>query len=299
LASLLEAESREFLRANRINEPISWSPPLELISDLDLPDADPAKTNIDHLHDLAADMTLSITEIAECLNTSPHVVRYLLDEYPAEPSNASAVESVRTKMCPTMTADVLYELYVRKGRTLNQIAAEFGTNRHMVKRLLIRDGLPIRHRPPPPSGDWLYQQHVVGRRTLVEIAEEAGVQPSAVCTWKGRHHLASRVDESNRSRRPMSRRSAKAVLEPWFAADPPSAWLRRFVEALSYPTMQAAATELSINPATLRYQIRALERIFGAPLLFRARHGLALRPTALGEQVAQAVHAVIDPVTVM
>jgi len=53
--------------------------------------------------------------------------------------------------------------------------------------------------------------------------------------------------------------------------------------------MHAAATYLDIKPATLQYRIRALEKILGAPLLLRARHGLAQRPTALGEQVAHAI----------
>ena len=163
----------------------------------------------------------------------------------------------------------------------------------MVTRLLRRDGVPIRHRPPPPSGDWLYDQHIVKRRTLTAIANETGVHPGAVCLWKQRHQLAARDDTPVRARRPMNKRSAQSILKPWVAAGVPACWLQLFVGTLRYSTMHAAATDIGINQATLRYRIRALERIFNGPLLFRARHGLALRPTALGEQVAQAIPIVV------
>jgi transposase-like protein len=294
VARLLDEESRNFLRAKHIDEPITWSPPLELVKHLDLPEPDPAQTTINELHAVAADMTLSITEIAGRLNTSAQAVRYLLDEHPTQPRNRSAVESARAHTCPAITADVLKELYVQQGNTLNQIAAQFGTTRHTVKRLLVRGGLPIRHRPPPPSGDWLYEQHIIRRRTLTDIAKDAGVHPRAVYVWKKRHQLAARGDESSFRRRPMSRRTAREVLEPCFAAHAAPSWLTNFIETLRYPTMQAAAAELNINPATLQYRITALERTFGEPLVFRARHGLALRPTNLGEQVAEAI-SVINP----
>jgi hypothetical protein len=292
LARLLDQESRNFLRAKHIDEPITWSPSLELVNDLDLPEPDPAQTTIDDLHALAEDMTISITEIAGRLNTSAHAVRYLLDKHPTQPRNRSAVESARAHTCPTITADVLQELYVQQGLTINQIAAQFGTTRFMVKRLLLRDGLPIRHRPPPPSGDWLYEQHIIERRTLTDIAMDTGVQARAVHVWKKQHQLASRTDKSSFRRRPMSQGTARQVLEPWYAAHAAASWLTNFTETLRYPTMQAAAAELNINPSTLQYRITALERIFGEPLVFRARHGLALRPTNLGEQVAEAISAI-------
>ncbi|TRW80995.1 LysR family transcriptional regulator [Mycolicibacterium sp. 018/SC-01/001] len=298
VARLLAEESRRFLRANHIHEPPTWSPPLELVADLDLPGPDPALIKIEQLHDIAADMTVPIGAIARHFNVSTHTVRFLLDEYPTEPRASSAVERARTQLCPAITAETLEQLYVQQGLNLNQIAAQFGTTRFTVARLLHRDGVVIRHRPPPPDGDWLYEQHIIKRRTLADIADEAGVQPRAVHAWKKRHLGAAESDVAADRPRSPSGRFDRSVLQPWFAQDTPSPWLTHYVETLRHPTMQAAAQHLGIKPATLRYRIRALERIFGAPLLLRARHGLALRPTALGEEVAHAITELIGLNTV-
>ncbi|GAB1815917.1 helix-turn-helix domain-containing protein [Mycobacterium sp. MUNTM1] len=294
LARLLDDEARKFLHSNRIHEPITWTPPLELISDLDLPYPDPARIKISKLQRLAQDPTLSLTEIAKRLSTSTHTVRYLLDQNPIQPGHASLVETARAQVCPRLTAAVLDDLYVEQGRTLAQIAAQFKTNKTMVRRLLVRDGLPVRRRPPPPNAEWLYEQHVIKRRTLEDIASETGVRWRAVCEWKRRYQLASQPATSNLSHRPMSQTSALKLLKPVLTADKPSYWLSNFAQTLSYPTMMAAAAGLRMNPATLRYRIRALETIFDGPLLLRARHGMSLRPTPLGDQVAEATRHLSD-----
>lgn len=295
LAHLLNDEARRFLHTHHVEEPLTWSPPLALISDLDLPHPDPADTDIAELHRLAVDSRLTIGQTADALHISTPTVRHLLDLHPAERHDAGLGERVRARVCPALTAEHLHDLYVRQGLTLAQIAVQFDTTRYMVGRLAARDGVPIRRRPPAPDADWLYEQHVIKRRTLTDIAAETGVRWGAVCQWKRRHQLASRDDDTYRAQRPMSQRSARTVLQPWFATDRPPDMLTHFASAVDHPTLQTAATNLGINPATLRYRIRAVERVFGAPLLLRARHGLPMRTTPLGERVAEAILIVVEP----
>jgi TniQ len=73
----------DWLRSKRIAcEPVTWHPDLSIVDDLELPGPDPRRVDLARLHDLALERAFSPQAIAEQLNTSIDVVRYLLDEHP-------------------------------------------------------------------------------------------------------------------------------------------------------------------------------------------------------------------------
>jgi hypothetical protein len=291
LAHALDTEAHRFLRIHCVNEPLTWSPPLALISDLDLAHPDPADIDMAALHHLAADRSLSTGQIAHRLNVTSEAVRHSLAEYPS----VGAVKRSRARVCGGLTPEVLHDLMSRK-ITVTAIASEFEVPVTTVIRLAERHGIrQPRHRRPPPEADWLYQQYVLDRRTLSDIAAGAGVGEATVSTWIRQRRLTRRDNVIRRPHHVMDRRAALTLLGPWLMAGHPDHALQHFADALAYPTLQQAAQGLGLVHETLCYQIRSLERVFGAVLLLRSRSALSMRATPAGEQLAEAIYTVLDP----
>ena len=72
----------------------------------------------------------------------------------------------------------LKEQYVDKCRTLSSIAEEVGCNKTTAERALKKFGIERRKRTSKHflmhNKEWLYQQYVVEKRSMKDIAEEAG-----------------------------------------------------------------------------------------------------------------------------
>lgn len=79
----LEYAARRFLAQQGINdEPVSWSPPLALISDIELPGPDPSSVPIDQLRRIVRDTKVPITLVVKHFGVTTPVIRHLLESSP-------------------------------------------------------------------------------------------------------------------------------------------------------------------------------------------------------------------------
>ncbi|MYW04446.1 LysR family transcriptional regulator [Streptomyces sp. SID3343] len=69
--------------------------------------------------------------------------------------------------------------------------------------------------------------------------------------------------------------------------------LERFVSCLGHHSIVRAAETMGLSHGSLNHQIVLLEAAYGQPLLIRATKAQTMRPTAFGQQVAQAVMCVL------
>ncbi|MFF7192517.1 TniQ family protein [Streptomyces sp. NPDC008079] len=305
LAQALEEEARNFLASQRIHrEPVTWQPPLTLLTGLDLPGADPAQIDTAHLHRLIRQRKNPVQHAADTLDTSIEAIRLVLDEQPApalppSPSTAKATGHIRFKARQAVPKEEFTRLYLDEHRSLQQIGKLTGFSRRVLAELAREYAIPLRAGPQDyrrrgtVDREWLTEQYVVRCRTLPDLAREAGMSTGNMARWAhtydvplrprggGSHDAALRVTEMTTE--------TPALLQK--ALTSPYAWQRveRFLAASAYPTICEAARALGINQPTLAVQINRLERDLGQPLFERAQRGRAMKLTAFGKKVAAAV----------
>jgi DNA-binding transcriptional LysR family regulator len=308
----LNSEAESFLAAQHIDEPVTWQPPLSLIADLDLPGADPTLIDITRLHQLVREHASPVRHTANTLGTSIEAVRAALQEQPAPalpptPSAARATGQRRFTARQTLPKKAFNRLYLDEHLSLGQIADHTGFFRHVLTDLAREYGIALRRGPEnhnrhrPVDRDWLMEQYVVRRRTVPDLAREKGMSIANMARWAHTHEIPLRPrggashDTALRARETAA--SALAILRPAFTAAFGRQRLERFMAALPYPTLGAAAQALGTTQAVLSSQITRLERDLGQPLLERAERGRPMKPTAFGRRVATAAIAALaaDP----
>jgi hypothetical protein len=131
LAARLQAAGQRFLSCQGIDEPLTWSPPLSLLDDLDLPGCDLASVDVGALHRLANRPRTKIDHIARELEVPRGVVSHLLSQYPAPllrcAGQSPRVSKISASLCSALSAQTLIELYHEQGLTISAIGERFGT----------------------------------------------------------------------------------------------------------------------------------------------------------------------------
>jgi hypothetical protein len=302
LANALEEHCRNFLANNGIeDEPPFWSPPTGILTGLQLPGPDPDNVDIAAMQRLLDSTDLSGSRIAKRLSTTLPVVRHLSErDAAASPPRAdltqrrrpiTALQRARSALAP----EDLANLYWQDLRRLDEIAAEVGVDRGTIARLAREYGIELR----PGGGfarrvvdrDWLYEQYVVQRRTLPDIAAQCDMSPSNLARWARRHHIPMRprggVSHRAHLADQVAAESVPPLLRPALAGVGGWQRLERFVVAARFPTLTAAARHLRAPGLIL--QIERIEAELGFPLFVRAERGRAMQLTADGRRVRAAI----------
>ena len=304
LAACLADEGRRFLKALNIIEPLTWSPPVQLLDGLGLPNSDVDRININLLHNLANQPGSSVRRIADALATSKDTVRYLLDEQPIRIVPTSHAKNRRSfagaAFRTVLTADTLDRLYHREQLSINDIANRFGISSSTVHRIAHGHNIELRSKPPPPDRDWLFDQYITKRRSQTQIAEELGSSPATIGSWVRKYQITGCDDDLPASRQHFDPMTARSLLRPALAST--SGWnmLQHFADALRYPTLTVAAAHFGMPAATLHSQINRLEQQFRDKLLWRtpSRSTRPITATPFGLRVIEAVRALErDPST--
>ncbi|MFF7648789.1 LysR family transcriptional regulator [Streptomyces sp. NPDC007983] len=301
LAQALDAEARAFLATRHIaDEPVTWQPPKSLLDGLALPGPDPDQVDISHLHRLVRQRKHVVQYAADVLGTTVEAVRYILGEHPAPlppPTTAQATARANyAKAMRILPREGLARLYLDEHRSLPQIAETTGFSLKALARLAREYGIPMRRREDYANcgtveRDWLFEQYVVHRRPLTDLARERGMSTTNMIRWAHRHEIPRRRGGAGHAaayRTPDWATRVPAFLQDALAA--PYAWKRveLFVAALPYATMRKAAKALGIHPSTLITKVNQLERDLGHTLIERAERGRGMRPTPFGTKVAEA-----------
>ncbi|MHA7957308.1 LysR family transcriptional regulator [Streptomyces sp. L500] len=309
LAHELNREAEAFLAGQDIHdEPVTWRPPTFLMDGLDLPGPDPALIDIPHLHRLVRQRKSPVRHAAQALGTSIEAIRLALDEQPApslpQPKNAArAIGRIRFNARQQVPKATFVRLYLDDHCSLQQIANRTGFSRRVLTDLAREYDIPLRAGPQDYKRrgtierDWLIEQYVHRRRTLPDLAREAGMSTANMARWAHTHNIPLRP-RGGGSHDTALRAADQAADTPALlrkALTSPYAWQRldRFVAALPYSTTREAARALGISQPTLSTQITRLERDLGQPLLERAERGRAMKLTSFGKRVVTAARKIL------
>ncbi|WP_256097942.1 LysR family transcriptional regulator [Streptomyces sp. MnatMP-M17] len=310
LAHALQQEALEFLASHHIHdEPVTWQPPTTLLSGLSLPGPDPGDVDLPRLHQLVRERQHPIQHAARALGTTVEAIRHVFDEHPAPAppltkTTARATGRTRQQARQAIPAERLIQLYLDEHRSLRQIAVITGFSRRVLTDLANEYGIPLREGPQDykrrgtVERDWLIDQYVHRRRTLPDLAREAGMSTANMARWAKAHNVPLRsrggASHSQALRAADQAHRAPRVLRPALSGQGASERLRRFAAAAAFPSLGAAASGLGLNAFTLVAQINRIERELGGPLLVRAERGRPMTLTPLGKRVLRAIRTSQD-----
>ncbi|WP_084195971.1 TniQ family protein [Streptosporangium amethystogenes] len=296
--------ARRFLSEMFIHEPISWQPPIDLLQGLTLPGPDLEEIDLKVLHDLIRTPKVAISQVADSLGTTIETVRRLLEEHPAIPTpmtvhQARAIGDVKRWARTVLQPDEFARLYYQERLSLQHIAAKHGIGRKVTTALAYEYGIITRQPGGPKpraviSREWLYDQHVNHRRTLVELAQETGMSSGNMSRWAKKLKIPVRtsggLSHSTTLNTLKQAETMPRILQRVLTGA--GAWERldRFAAVAAYPSMKAGAAALDINASSLVLQINRLEKELGGPVFRRANHGRPMQPTPLGQQLLSAIN---------
>ena len=295
----LDSHATDFLQRQGItDEPVVWSPPPAIREDCALPRSAHEALTITDLHAVLDRPHAGIYEASRQLRVPIHSIRYLLEEHPLptrrkrHPTNAQRFRDA----CDDLE---LRRLYLDEFLTLNEISQRFGipAGPHMAERARAC-GIPLRHEPRKPiDAQWLWEQHVIRRRTLSEIAADSGDTISRIRYWATQHRIPITKYRRRQLNLDVTQHARELHVEKLLnpVRSDKQGWqrLQRFAAMSSYPTFVEAAQAIGCRADTLSTQIAALEDDFGQRLVERAvRQKKPMRLTDFGARVVKAVQAI-------
>jgi hypothetical protein len=183
---------------------------------------------------------------------------------------------------------------------LRELEAQTGFPRKFLAERAREHGITLARaaKPAPIDPDWLREQYLTRQRSYPDIAAELDVADMTVLAAARRNGIPSRPPGMH-SRPEMItklsadiprdiRRAVEGSLKGWHR-------LRRFQIAMTFPTIEAAATHLSAHQSALIHQFRRLEHDIGAVLYQPSARGQPMRPTRRGTRAAQRAGPPADP----
>ena len=217
ISGRLDQIALQFLKQRRvIDEPLTWSPPLSLVADLELPGLDVDSLSIQDVHPLILQRSLSIGEAATRLAVEPLVVRHLLERTPLprpvcrgqkRPAPQTQLERAREGL----STEELVRLHHHEKWTIAAIAHHVGVGKTVLKQLAVERGVEVVPAPAlrrKADSARLVHEHIDKGRTLKDIAHETGVN---------RKLLSSMLKEQGVPVRPgpTTRRQAPSITKEW------------------------------------------------------------------------------------
>jgi hypothetical protein len=91
-----------------------------------------------------------------------------------------------------LPADLLRDLYVRRGLSISELAMGYQVNRRRITMLATAYGIPLRDpKKPPPciTKRWLREQYVRRSRSSEDLAAELGLTATTILSWCRRYDL--------------------------------------------------------------------------------------------------------------
>lgn len=186
IADRLDAIASRFLQQHSIvDEPVTWSPPLSLVADLDLPGPDVEALDIEQLHHAILTGPRSTSGAAKAMGVRPAVVHHLLERSPLpqpvcrgqqRPKMPTRLDKARLRL----PAAELARLHEHEKWSLHAIGKHFGIDSDVVKQLAVEHGIVltlVSVLPKPVDAEWLHREYIVKQRTMEDIALEVGISP--------------------------------------------------------------------------------------------------------------------------
>jgi hypothetical protein len=169
--------------------------------------------------------------------------------------------------------------YITAGKTLRQISAETGYPCKFLAECARAHGITPASAsgPAPIDPDWLREQYTARMRSWTGIAAQLGVTVMTVIAAARRHRIPSRPPGVHSRPEMITRLPAGIPADIRCAVDGGlKGWhrLQRFQVAMTFPSIEAAATYLGAHQSALIHQFRRLEQDIGSPLYHRSTTAL-------------------------
>lgn len=257
LAAGLHDAAQDFLDRHGIrDEPVSWHPPVTLLSGLELPGPDLSRVEITEVHQVTRQGQATLQETAEQAGTTIAAVRYLLEERPA-PMEPRARGQVRAASRLALPKNELAELYLDQRLSLHEIGRRVGISSQTVSHLAHEYGISLRKgRRPRTVIDraWLYEQYVTRRRTLNDLARETGMNTSNINRWA--HSLGVPIRGGGG---PCHQKTSTLLTKPW---QRPRFSGRRYRKKAAGSASTASPRLLPMPPSGLQKTLLASSKAF-------------------------------------
>jgi hypothetical protein len=295
LAAGLHEAAHVFLdRHGAGHEPVSWHPPLTLLSGLELPGLALSRMK-------SAEVPRVIRGQAAPRETTGQpgptiaAVRNLPEEHPAPVSqrHRGPVEAATRMVLPRHE---LGELYFNQRLSLHEIGRRVGVSSQTVSRLAREYGISLqkgRRRRTAIDRAWLYEQYVTRQRNFRDLGSETGTSATTIKRWAYSFGIPIRGGGGPSHQRNLhiadEALAAPAILRP--ALQEKDGWqrLHRFAAVATHTTIGAAEEALGLKESVLTRQIKRLERDLDGQLLIRARRGHPMKLTAFGAEIVGAI----------
>jgi Bacterial regulatory helix-turn-helix protein, lysR family len=208
---------------------------------------------------------------------------------------APVVWEWRQRAASVLTRQFFEREYLQAGKTLRELETETGFPRKFLAERARQHGITVTgaYDPAPIDPDWLREQYLTRHRSYTDLASELGVLDVTVIAAARRHGIPSRppgvhsrpemITTLGGHVPPDIRRAVEGGLKGWHR-------LHRFQAAMTFPTIEAAATFLGAHQSALVHQFRRLERDIEAKLYQRSAPGRPMRPTARGTALLKALN---------
>lgn len=300
LRQALNQYAAELLTGLGIDEPVTWSPPVELTDGLNLPGLDVDGLDADKLRRILIDDQRPARQAAEILGVHLEHIRLAMERLDRptpnwRPQAAPAAWRREQEAARILTRALFEREYLTARRSLAEIGQATGFTKRMVTRRARALGIPIAPAAPRSLGideAWLREQYVTKNRSTADIATEIGANPMTVNralehigiprrpAGIGSHpHKLAKIDR----RYPADIRAAvESSLHGWQR-------LNRFQIAMAFPSLETAARFLGADQATLVNQFQRLEAEIGSTLFVRGAFGRPHRPTPRGRRLLDAL----------
>jgi hypothetical protein len=295
LREALHDYAHTILRWARIDEPLTWTPPGDLVTGLTLPGREPDDIDLVAIDHLINQQRLPATAAADKLGVTTEHIRYAISQMhrPGKTNGKNtppASRRLRERAAALLTAEFFQREYLDAGKDLRTIEAETGIHRKLLANHAKALGIELTdvrtmNKPIPIDPDWLREQAEVHQRSSAEIAAELGLTPETVRRNLARFNIARRpqgfagMPSHSRTYPDLPDDICRAVEGPRHGR----LRLRRFQQIIAYPSLNVARRALGSNLATLTNQIAKLETDIGKPLLNRGRPYRPMTPTEHGQ----------------
>jgi TniQ len=295
LSDCLHQQARRLLQHAEIDEPACWEPPFDWVTGITWPGPDPASISPHDLHELIG-AGLSLQAIAARLRTTTEHIRLTAARQPAP--RPPGLRGSTVHPAPPTAEQV--RRYAAQGFGLRKIAKLTGCQLSVIRPLLADAGT----RPPPAPGgaaasidpQWLREQYNTSRRSIKDIAAQAGVPADNLAAYALSLGITIRQG-ANAGSHALARFGGPSEFPPavWAAFASPHAEqrIRRFLATPGHPDLNQAARHLGTRHALLTSQITQLETAACATLL-QHTPGTGITLTRDGEQLAHDVRPVLD-----
>jgi hypothetical protein len=301
LRHALHEHAARHLHRLGIDEPLTWAPPGSICTGLDLPGRDPDDIDLDRLQRLVIDEQRSLRHAARELDTTLEHVRLAVDRTDRAPGpwafNLAQARRQRDQQRRDLLTREFFEREItHAGKSRSQLRDETGLPISVLSRYAERAGVSlVCRRPVPIDKDWLAEQYLYRWRSFADIANELGVDAQTVNDAAHRYGIPVRTpgiqshpDMITRLDPTLPtdiRRAVEGQLHGWQR-------LRRFQQAMAYPSLNCASAHLNVHVTSLISQFKRLERDLGAELFHRST---PTKPKQLTQRGTDLLAALEDP----